>query len=468
MLRTVQPDTTTPRIAIIGGGASGTLTAVQLLRLAAEQQLELQVTLIDRYARHGLGLAYSTDDPAHLLNATASQMSAMPDDPGHLVRWASLGHAAFLSRHQYGQYLQATLAEAERQASPWAVLTRASAEVLAIWRDQGRRALRLIFANGHLDADMAVLATGHLAAALPFPAPASRRIIAEPWLPGALEAITDDSPVVIAGTGLTMLDLAITIAGQSTGATVHAFSRHGLLPRPHPGRPPAGRQMWLPAIATSTGPVRLAELMWQVRSVIADDPAGWADVIDALRPFVPGLWQRMPDSDKRQFLKHVARYWEVHRHLAPPPTTSKITMLRCTGRLAVHRGQISSVATAGDQLRITVRSGTGESGLTAGWLINGTGPATDIGATDDALLRNLLASGMARPDPVGLGLDASADGAVIGATGLPSDVLFTLGPPLRGLWYETTAIPEIRLQAAALAHRIVSMPAVSRLPGNAA
>jgi hypothetical protein len=30
------------------------------------------------------------------------------------------------------------------------------------------------------------------------------------------------------------------------------------------------------------------------------------------------------------------------------------------------------------------------------------------------------------------------------------------------LWYETTAIPEIRLQVAALAHRIVSMPTVSR------
>jgi hypothetical protein len=26
--------------------------------------------------------------------------------------------------------------------------------------------------------------------------------------------------------------------------------------------------------------------------------------------------------------------------------------------------------------------------------------------------------------------------------------IFTLGPPLRGLWYETTAIPEIRDQAA--------------------
>ena len=468
MPRVSQPDQTKPRIAIIGGGASGTLTAIQLLHRAAEQHLELEITLIDRHARHGLGLAYSTNNPAHLLNATASQMSALPDDLDHLVRWAGAESDAFLPRRQYGQYLLATLAEAERQAAPQAVLNRVSAEVLAIRRDQGGRALRLLLADGYLDADAAVLATGAVAAPLPFPAPASRRVIAEPWLPGALEAITDHSPGVIVGTGLTMFDLAISIASQSTGTTIHAFSRHGLLPRAHPGTSPAGKHLWLPVITRTTGPVRLSELMWQVRSAIGSNPASWPDAIDAIRPFIPGLWRRMPDSDKQQFLRHVARYWEVHRHLVPPATASTITMLRCTGRLAVRRGQIRSVAATDDQLRITVRSDDGESELHAGWLINGTGPTADIGATNDALLQDLFTSGMARPDSIGLGLDASAAGAVIGGAGKPSDVLYTLGPPLRGLWYETTAIPEIRTQASDLAQRIVSMPVIARLPGSAA
>jgi uncharacterized NAD(P)/FAD-binding protein YdhS len=340
--------------------------------------------------------------------------------------------------------------------------------VLAIRRDQGGRALRLILADGDLGADLSVLATGAVAAPLPFPAPASRRIIAEPWLPGALEPITADTPVVIVGTGLTMFDLAISIASRSSGATIQAISRHGLLPRPHPGTPPAGKHIWLPVITRTTGPVRLSELMWQIRSAIAANPASWADVIDAIRPFLPGLWRRMPDADKRLFLRHVARYWEVHRHLVPPATASKITALRCTGRLAVQRGQITAVLAADEQLRITVRSDGGESELTAGWLINGTGASTGVGTTADPLLRDLFASGMARPDPVGLGLDAAADGAVIGTTGAPSDVLYTLGPPLRGLWYETTAIPEIRAQAAALARRILAAPAVSQQPGSAA
>ena len=41
------------------------------------------------HGRHGLGQAYSTEHPAHLLNAMAGQMSALPDDPDHLIRWAA-------------------------------------------------------------------------------------------------------------------------------------------------------------------------------------------------------------------------------------------------------------------------------------------------------------------------------------------------------------------------------------------
>ena len=81
---------------------------------------------------------------------------------------------------------------------------------------------------------------------------------------------------------------------------------------------------------------------------------------------------------------------------------------------------------------------------------------TDIRTSSDPLLASLFASGIARPDPLGLGLDATGHGALIDASGSTSDVLYTLGPPLRGLWYETTSIPEIRGQAAALAARITA------------
>jgi len=464
-------------IAVVGGGASGTLTAVQLLRQAAMRELPLRITLIDAAGRHGLGQAYSTSCPDHLLNAMAGQMSALPDDHDHLIRWAAASGAVdglvtkttFLPRQVYGQYLRDTLAAAEQLASSRSRLTRISAEVVAIRPNRTGPALRLFLSVGHLDADVVVLATGNAPAQLPFDAPRTSRIITDPWRPGGLTGADDGSPVVIVGTGLTMLDLAVAITGASPRTTIHAVSRHGLLPRPHSGSSPAApKPMWLPVVARSTGQVRLRELMWQVRSVIAANPASWQTVMESLRPIVPGLWRRMPTGDKRLFLRHVARYWEVHRHLVPPPTASRIAELRCTGRLSVHHGRVVRVTEDGNRLRVLLDTGSEAIELTAGWLINATGAGTDIAVAASPLLRDLFTTGLARPDPLGLGIDASAQGAVLDTTGLPSDVLYTLGPPLRGLWYETTAIPEIREQAAALARRITGGRQLSRRPGSAA
>ena len=483
-------------IAIIGGGASGTLTAVHLLRQASVRRQPLRIRLIDQHARHGLGQAYSTGDPAHLLNAMAGQMSAVSGDPDHLLKWAAADarqcsaeggeptSTTFLSRADYGRYVRDTLADAEHRALRAATLTRVTAEVRSVRRVDADRTLRVILADGQIDADIAVLATGNAPARLPFEVPPSERIVADPWRPGALAGLTggasqrpgrgrpplpdpDDGSVVIVGTGLTMLDLAVTISASNPHLVIHAVSRHGLLPRPHPGTPTAQRQLWLPVLTRSTGPVHLADLMWQVRAAIAASPVAWFDVIDALRPFVPGLWRRMPLQDKGLFLRHVARYWEVHRHLVPPATARQIAALTATGRLRVHRGRVAAVTEHADGLRITADIGGDTLRFAADWLVNGTGSTADVTATASPLLHDLFVTGDARPDPLRLGIDAAADGRVVSQAGAPSNVLFALGPPLRGVWYETTAIPEIREQAAALAHLINSdLPVTS--PGSAA
>ena len=459
-----------PVIAVVGGGASGTLAVIHLLRAAAAQQCPLRIVLIDRHGRHGLGQAYGTTHPDHLLNAPAGQMSALAGDPDHLTRWAAgagIADAGFLPRHLYGRYLRDTLAAAERLAQPLCRVTPVTSDALAIRHNGRGRPLRLLLANGCTDVDIAVLAVGNPGPVPPFPAPRSHRFIADPWEPGALDGVGDGSPVIVVGTGLTMLDVAIAATSGNRDTIVHAVSRHGLLPRAHRVPAGAGSEIWLPALSDA-GPVRLAELMWQVRASMATRRACWPDVIDALRPHVPGLWQRMPASDKRLFLRHVARYWEVHRHRAPPATARRIAELRCTGRLSVHRGSVTSVA--GQARRLTVRidqDGT-TAELAAGWLINGTGPAADITRAAGPLLRDLFGSGLARPDPLRLGIGADPAGAVLDAAGRPCSTIFTLGPPLRGLWYETTAIAEIRGQAAALGRRLTAGSQARQRPGNAA
>jgi uncharacterized NAD(P)/FAD-binding protein YdhS len=461
-------------VAIIGGGASGTLTAIHLLHAAAARQYPLRIALIDRLGRHGLGEAYSTTNPAHFLNALTARMSGVAGDPDHLLRWAGaagLGTLEFLPRQAFGRYLQDTLADAERRAAPLARLSPVTSDVLGIRLGAAGRPMRLLLADGAtLEADFTILATGNPPPATPVPFPDSPWCIASPWAPGALDAVQDGRPVVILGTGLTMLDVVTTVTGNHPQTTVRAVSRHGMLPQVHRGSGGPAGAFWLPALSGTADPVRLPELIWQVRAAMASRPNHWQDVVDAVRPHIPGLWQRLPDRDKRLFVRHVARYWEVHRHRMPPATARRITELRCTGRLSVLRGQVTGVSGSPgpERLRIRVNQDGSGTGLTAGWLINATGPGTDLTQTADPLLRDLLSRGLARPDPLRLGLDATPDGTVLDATGMPSPALFTLGPTLRGIRYETTAIPEIRDQAAALAGRLIAAPWAREHPGSAA
>jgi uncharacterized NAD(P)/FAD-binding protein YdhS len=271
-----QRESRRPVIAVIGGGASGTLTAIHLLRLAAAGRPAVRIALIDAFGRHGLGQAYSTAHPGHLLNAPASTMSAVAGDPGQLLRWATanrVAHDGFLRRSDYGRYLRDTLAEAARRAGPASTVTPVTAQVVRVSGCAPRHRLRLhLAADGHIDADIAVLAVGSPAPTAPCPVPGSPRYIADPWAPGALRLAGDGSPVIVLGTGLTAMDVAIAVTDAHPRTAVHAVSRHALLPRAHHRSAEPGRPTWLPALAGPGGPVRLGELMWQVRAAMTDRP----------------------------------------------------------------------------------------------------------------------------------------------------------------------------------------------------
>jgi uncharacterized NAD(P)/FAD-binding protein YdhS len=229
------------------GGASGTLACHYLLREAAAAGLPLRIMFIDRYARHGLGQAYATGHPGHLLNAPAGLMSAYVDDPADLIRWAMVNgiqHDGFLPRAACGRYLRDVLASAESEARPESTVTKLSAHVvgLDVAEVPGRPSLRL--AGGSSPRGRRCH-PGHgiqAARSAAMSDPPTGRYVADPWAPDALDRITDGSPVVVVGTGLTMLDIAITVTGANPTAKVLAVSQHGLLPRAHGARrdPAAG------------------------------------------------------------------------------------------------------------------------------------------------------------------------------------------------------------------------------------
>lgn len=447
---------TTPTIAIIGGGCSGALTAAQLLRSPAPFPIAVQ--LIERTAAVGPGLAYGAADDRHLLNVPAGKMSALPDEPGHFLRWLEThygqryGADSFVPRQVYGAYLQALLRQAERRAAPGWRLETVHAEAVALTpRGDGAR-LRL--RNGRtLSAARVVLAVGNFPPREPpvvddafYRDP---RYSGDPWT-APVAAIDPDEDILLIGAGLTALDLVSTLLGRGHRGALHLLSRHGLLPQRHQACAP------YPGFLTLADVAGLRVLARRVRREIAAAARqghDWRAVIDALRPHTPLLWRALSGAERRRFLRHLKPYWEIHRHRIAPSVADAVEQWRRSGRLRLHAGWIQAYDERPDGVVVTYRPrhGADPRALRVARVINCAGPEGDYRRLRQPLLERLLEAGLIRPDPLALGLDVGADGALIGATGAPSRWLYTLGPPQKGCLWETTAVPEIREQARALA-----------------
>jgi uncharacterized NAD(P)/FAD-binding protein YdhS len=435
----------------VGGGAAGTLTAVELARQACERGEALRILLVDDHA-HGPGLAYSTGADVHRLNVAAARMSARCDDPDHFVDWCRsrgwrCAPADFARRSRYGHYLRDLLSE-------WCTRATGDVELVPVVARAGalrRRSLEL--SGGRpIACDAVVLALGNFPPAdLPF-VPQHHRVIEDPWDPIALHRITRPEQVLLVGTGLTMVDVALTLAERFPHVPLRAISRRGLLPRAHlPGiRTPA------PPAMVPTGPLALDDVVRQVSWAIESAGPHWRSVVDGLRPVTHRIWRSLSLHDQRRFLHHHAREWEVRRHRMAPPVAAGIERMRADGHLAVSQDSIVGVEPRADGLDVRLADG---SGIRASYVVNCTGPRQDLNGVDDPLVRDLVGSGVARLHPLGLGLDVNHQGFVLGASPVP---LLAVGSLRRGALYETTSIPEIREQAAQIADTLISSRASHR------
>ena len=163
-------------------------------------------------------------------------------------------------------------------------------------------------------------------------------------------------------------------------------------------------------------------------------------------------------------MRHLRQFWEVHRHRASPETGAAIDRLLKSTWLTVCAGRLLAADMNNEQAVVSVAvRGTGERReFRVGAVLNCTGPATDVRLAGDPLLNALFHWGQARPDPLGLGIDVAADGAVISGNGNPSHVLYYVGPLIRARDGEGTAVPELRVHAARLATTLIgSIPAPS-------
>jgi uncharacterized NAD(P)/FAD-binding protein YdhS len=456
-------------IGIIGGGFTGALLALHLLRRCDEQD---RIFLIEKARRFGAGLAYSTGNAHHLLNVRAGNMSAFSAEPDHFVEWLRRqpeqggeppGPASFAPRGLFGAYVQQNLAAALWRSQRGDRLTIVNDEAVGISRELGGIALHLAVGR-KLVVDTAVLAVGNFPPAPSVDPVCVDPIFGNPWDERALRGLDPAAPVLILGTGLTMVDTVISLLDQGHTGPIQAISRRGLLPRQHVG-----------AIPDETGEIRLPK-PWEFdpapsgRSLVALTQAvrrtidraeragrGWRSVIDGLRPHTQRLWREMSLVERKRFLRHLRPWWDVHRHRAAPQVMARIAEARERGQFTIVAGKVieTEAGESGVSLRVKLRGSDAQAVCRGARLIDCSGLNSDCTKVDQPLLRQLLESGLIRPDPLRLGVDVAEDGALIDRDGRPAKDLYALGPITKGAFWEIVAVPDLRVACEAMAERLL-------------
>jgi len=447
----MKSDSAAPAVAIVGGGFSGTMAAAELARRGVAS------LLIEGGGLVGQGIAYSTREAAHLLNVPAAKMSAWagaPDDFARAVA-ADFEPGEFVPRARFGEYLRRILDEARASGLVEVAETRAVSAVRADggWRvslDDGRgiEAGALVLAQGNQPPEPMAVADGMPPALF----------VNNPWHGEAAEAVArvaeSGGDVLILGTGLTMVDMVLSLDAAGHKGRIVALSRRGQIPRAHAAHDAAPVEY-----EDVPGGNVLTLWRWLRRRSAA---LGWRAAVDGLRPHSQAIWRGLDEEQQRRFLRHARPWWDVHRHRIAPQVAGRLRAMVAEGRLEIVAGRVAAMRGGEKGLVIEFQRrgrpltplAVGESpspargeGQDFAVGFNCTGPLGAMGRSRDPLLGQMIEDGLVAIDRLGMGIEV--DGESRAGAGL-----WALGPLTKGEFWEVVAVPDIRGQVAGVADDI--------------
>jgi uncharacterized NAD(P)/FAD-binding protein YdhS len=439
-------------VAVIGAGFSGTLTACHLLRRG------IRVALVEADDAVGRGFAYGRSAREHLVNVAAGKMSAWPGEPAHFADWLrarvpDATAATFALRSTYGDYLVDTLARASMEA-PLDIVRDEAVDI--DWH--GETCTVRLRSRPAIPADAVVLALGHapprpLAVAAPA-GRACRHVVQQPLAASEELAADREATVVLVGTGLTAVDIATHLRRRAHRGRIVAISPRGLLPLSHSDAAAPATPSLPSSLRAHPTVAGLTAWLYDVGASLATAGVPAVGAVDALRPYTADLWRAMPAAERARFLRHAGELWSVCRHRAAPEAAALIAAARADGSLAIVAGRyLACDLLPDDRLSVSVqrRGAATPTRVDADWLVNCTGPDRDLTRHPGLLVQRLLRQGVLQPDPLALGARTTASGQPIDAAGCAVPRTFVVGPWRAADLWESTAVPELREQAAAVA-----------------
>lgn len=428
-------------VAVIGGGLSATALACVLAEQASPAH---RIAFFNR-GDLGPGTAYAPQSASLLMNGPIRAMSAVPGDDRHLMRYlVDEAQDALICRARYGAYLRATSANALAQHPG---MTHERAEIVDIERTNNGYRLTDDAARRY-DARAVVLALGNLPPNDNFLPESVRRhpgYAGDPWT-ADIAHFDPSAEVIVIGSRLTAMDTIALLDECAFRGRVHIVSRHGLLPLVEDasirGLDPATLELDVRTPYT---------MLRSLRRAAAGFAGDWRAVMESLRSITPTIWSGWSARDRKRFLRHLQSMWAIHRYRVPPATYAAFERMNAEGRITIHRGRVRGGSASGRGITLEIAASDAPLDLHASYVVNCTGPNADLRTVAHPFVRNALARGVVRPDALALGIDADDSYHVLDASGEAQPQLFAIGPLLRGLWYETTAVNEIRKHATAIA-----------------
>jgi len=241
-------------------------------------------------------------------------------------------------------------------------------------------------------------------------------------------------------------------------------SRHGLLPQPHATGPvpPSDLNSLIAELIATPGGFTARNLLRQIRSKVREvtgQGGDWRSVVDGLRPHTARLWQSMSGQVRKEFLTRLRPFWEVHRHRMAPAVTETLRGLLARDEVRLITGRVESAQAQDQGVKLVTRErGTGRLIETeAAWVINCTGPLPSNSVESNPVIGSLLVSGLLRPDELSLGIETTPAGNAVAADGKEVPDLFLVGTLRKSTDWESTAVPELRSQAAVVGERVLAL-----------
>lgn len=443
------------KIIIVGGGLSGTLVAIELARIPHGPE----IILIEKNPEMlGRGVAYQHDFTHQPLNVVAGGMSLFADKPADFVEWLGANHfrynhlidavspGEFIPRKIFGDYVIENLDRVHREAAGrFQIRIDEAISVL----DFGAKKTVVLSSGTALHADHVILALGNFPPADLFeesdPVRQDSRYYTNPWSDKVYSHIRGDENIMLVGTGLTAVDVVLGLYQRKFGGKITMLSRRGRLPLPHDlSAPPVSVQL-----PEDRSPRSI--FLW-LRALMRSMPGTpWPAIMDGLRPHISGIWSGWSVEEKRYFMRRLRPFWEVARHRIPANSSRILSSMIDSGQLSLERGAIISGKAGKDGIGVTWNAdGKTKSGVFSK-VINCTGPESNYRKVRFPIIRDLMERGKVMNDELGLGIRCDAEGRIINEKGTTEAGLWCIGPMRKAALWETTALREIREQAAQLA-----------------